>query len=396
MNRKRLIRTALTALFWILTGTGMVVLLVAANRPEQGHAVREVRISIKGDGAQFFIDKGDILQQLTASAHRPLQGQLLDGLDLARLEQTLEKGVWIREAELWIDSRDVLHVQVTEREPVARVFTTNGASFYIDSSGQHMPLLEKESARVLVVTNYPGNARFSHSDSLRAAEVKAIAVTLRADEFWKEQIAQLDITPAGTYEAIPVVGNHVIRLGDAQHLDAKLARLLLFYKQVLAKTGFDKYAVVDVQYAGQVVGVHRGPASEVDSLQLQRNIQDLLERSQRQMQEDSLAAMQLGLADDTARSHVQLPLDSIATQPEPEGPVAAPAIASPDTTRRAAAPHPVAAARATQHVSPAPPRAATHGAAGAQPRAVMPARPRPQHAAPRPRPTGPKRTPNEY
>ncbi|RYY90306.1 MAG: hypothetical protein EOO15_03075 [Chitinophagaceae bacterium] len=382
MNRKRIIRKVLTTLFWLFTGTGMVVLLVAANRPEQGHAVREVRISIKGDGEQFFIDKSDILQQLTQAARSPIQGRSLDVLQLDRLERSLEKGVWIREAELWIDSRDVLHVQVTEREPVARIFTTTGASFYIDSSGQRMPLLEKESARVLVVTNYPGAARFNHSDSLHAADVKAIAVKVRADEFWREQIAQIDITPSGNYEAIPVVGNHVIRLGDAQNLDTKLARLFLFYKKVLAKTGFDKYGVVDVQYAGQVVGVLRGPASEVDSLQLQRNIQDLLERSQRQMQQDSVAALQLGLAADTARSRQLLPIDSIATQPEPSAPIAPPAPVQRDTTRRAAS-----------VVRPQPVRPATNQAARPstqpRPRAVMPAQQRPRTRSNTPRP-------NEY
>ncbi|GAB4094470.1 cell division protein FtsQ/DivIB [Flaviaesturariibacter terrae] len=393
MNRKRLIRKVLTALFWLLTGTGMIVLLVAANRPEQGHVVREVRISIKGDGEQFFIDKSDILLQLTKSARSALVGRSLDRLNLARLEASLEKGVWIREAELWIDSRDVLHVQVTEREPVARVFTTAGASFYIDSSGQRMPLLEKESARVLVVTNYPGSAHFNRADSLRAADVKALAVRLTADPFWKEQIAQVDLTPSGLYEAIPVVGNHVIRLGDAQNLDAKLARLLLFYRKVLAKNGLDKYTVIDVQYAGQVLGVQRGPVSAVDSLQLQRNIQDLLDRSQRQMQEDSLAAVQVGLAADTARSHGSLPIDSIATQPEPATPAAEPAPVRRDTAQKRPgvttanpathrAVQPVRQPAARPQPTPLRVPAAT---GGGKPRAVMPARPKP-----------PKRTTNEY
>ncbi|RYY39664.1 MAG: hypothetical protein EOO08_10210 [Chitinophagaceae bacterium] len=386
MNRKRIIRKVLTALFWLLTGTGMVVLLVAANRPEQGHAVREVRILIKGDGEQFFIDKSDILQQLTKAARSPLQGRSLDGLQLDRLERVLEKGVWIREAELWIDSRDVLHVQVTEREPVARIFTTTGASFYIDSSGQHMPLLEKESARVLVVTNYPGSARFNHNDSVHAADIKNIAVRVRADEFWREQIAQVDITPGGSYEAIPVVGNHIIRLGDAQNLDTKLARLLLFYKKVLAKAGFDKYGVVDVQFAGQVVGVLRGAVSQVDSIQLQRNIQELLERSQRQMQQDSLAAVQQTLAADTARSRQLLPIDSIATQPEPQAPAATtPALTTPrDTTQRAAT-----VGRTPQPArSATPPRATQPSVQRRTPRAVMPRQQRPGTSHP------PK--PNEY
>jgi cell division protein FtsQ len=336
MNRTRIIRKLLTALFWLFAGSGMVTLLVAANRRDAGHVVREVQITILGDGEHFFIDKSDILLQITVAAKTALVGRSLDGLNLARLERSLERGVWIRDAELWIDSRDVLHVKVTEREPVARIFTTAGASFYIDSSGQRMPLLEKESARVLVVSNYPGAVHFNHQDSARAADVKAIANRIWADEFWKEQIAQIDITPSGSFEAVPVVGNHLIRLGDAAHLDAKLARLMTFYKKVLARTGFDRYAVVDVQYDGQVVGVQRGTVSTVDSLQLQKNIEDLLARSQAQLLHDSLNAVeQLSASADTQRVRRILPLDSIANVAEPFGPVAAPAERpKPDTARR--------------------------------------------------------------
>ncbi|TCJ14520.1 hypothetical protein EPD60_11080 [Flaviaesturariibacter flavus] len=397
MNKKRIIRKVLTACFWILSGAGLVTLLVAANRRDAGHVVREVRINIHGDGEQFFIDKSDILLQLTVAAKTALVGRPLDGIDLARLERALERGVWIRDAELWIDSRDVLHVQVTEREPVARIFTTAGASFYIDSSGQRMPLLEKESARVLVVSNYPGSAHFNHQDSLHAADVKLFANRIAGDAFWKEQIAQLDITPSGVYEAVPVVGNHVIRFGDAEDLDAKLARLFTFYKKVLAKTGFDRYAVVDVQYDGQVVGVRRGPVSAIDSLQLQRNIADLLARSQAQLLHDSLMAVeQLSASADTQHVRRSLPLDSIANVIEPLMPSAAPVtLPKPDTARRAA--RSAIAAPVVRTPAPAKPRV-TAMVPKPKPKAVAP-KPKPQQAQPappKPKPKPKRATRNEY
>ena len=75
-------------------------------------------------------------------------------MNLARLEKALEKHAWIRDAELYFDSSDVLHVSVTERQPIARVFTTAGTSFYIDSAGTSMPLLQTYSARVPVLQFY--------------------------------------------------------------------------------------------------------------------------------------------------------------------------------------------------------------------------------------------------
>jgi cell division protein FtsQ len=69
------------------------------------------------------------------------------------------------------------------------------------------------------------------------------------------QVSQIDIQPDRTFDMIPVVGNHIIEFGDGTDYDKKFKRLLLFYQQVLSKTGMDVYQKVNVQYARQVIGV---------------------------------------------------------------------------------------------------------------------------------------------
>ena len=73
-----------------------------------------------------------------------------------------------------------------------------------------------------------------------------------------EQTAQINITQQRTYEITPVIGDQIIRIGDADSLDEKFTKLLAFYKQVLSKVGFERYSVIDVQYDGQVVAVRKG------------------------------------------------------------------------------------------------------------------------------------------
>jgi cell division protein FtsQ len=195
------------------------------------------------------------------------------------LEKNLEKDEWIKNAELYFDREDVLHVSVEEREPIARIFTTGGSSFYMDSSGHQMPLLDKISVRLPVITGYTNAKKLSAKDSTFLNDVKQVAKFVYADPFWNAQIGQIDITADKKFELIPVIGDHIIRIGDAENLQEKLSRLFLFYKKVMSKTGFNKYSVVDVQYNGQVIGVNKGPVSKVDSIQLQKNIKELLERS---------------------------------------------------------------------------------------------------------------------
>ncbi len=90
----------------------------------------------------------------------------------------LEHNTWINEAELYFDNKDVLHVTVTEKEPVARIFTATGNSFYIDSIGRKMPLSDKLSARVPVFTGFPEKKVLSAADSVLLNEVRATPILL--------------------------------------------------------------------------------------------------------------------------------------------------------------------------------------------------------------------------
>jgi len=320
VSRKRIIRKLLVLGAWIAVISGVTTLLVAANRKSAGHACREVVIGIKGSGEKFYIEKGDILKTLEATAGGTLMHRSLAAIDLSKLEQKLEGDQWIRDAELYFDREGVLHVFVEEREPVARVFTTAGQSFYIDSSGHRMPLLEKVSARVPVFTGFTAARKLRAKDSALLASVKTLASIIYHHPFWQAQTGQVDILPDGKFEIIPVIGDHIVKLGAAEHLEDKLERVLLFYKQVMQKTGFHKYAAVDVQFARQVIGVHKGTVSAVDSIQLQKNIKELLEKSTIQhVSNDMLPDAR------TAPAPVVLPLKdsvkgSVKTLPAPSNP----------------------------------------------------------------------------
>jgi cell division protein FtsQ len=183
----------------------------------------------------------------------------LDEINLRKTEEQLKSNPWIKDAELFFDNHQILHVKISEREPVARVFTKSGESFYIDSSGLRLPVTENATARVIVFTSFPSDKKvLSKPDSLVLNDVKTITQYINADSFLNAQTAQINITSQRTYEITPVVGDQVIRIGDAENLDEKFTKLLAFYRQVFSKVGFERYSVIDVQYEGQVVAVRRG------------------------------------------------------------------------------------------------------------------------------------------
>ncbi|HYH13774.1 MAG TPA: hypothetical protein VD794_01050, partial [Flavisolibacter sp.] len=261
MEKKRVIRKIVMLVAWLLVCCGMITLLAAANSEKEKHTCKEVVISVKGSGEKYFIEKGDILSRLKESVSGSLVGKAISHINLSELEKALMQNAWIREAQLYFDSRDVLHVIVMEREPIARVFTTQGGSFYLDSAGTRMPLLNKVSIRLPVITNFTSAKRWAAKDSALVKDLATLLAFINENDFWKAQIAQIDIRANNEIELIPAVGNHVIKLGNVENVENKFHNLFLFYQQVMGKAGFDVYKVVDIQYAGQVIGVKTNPTA---------------------------------------------------------------------------------------------------------------------------------------
>lgn len=255
----------------------MVSLLLAAISNKNKEHCKGYQVVIKGAQNNLFIDQTDVEQLLMNSTESKIKGKLVTSFNLHELELVLKGNEWIEEAELYFDNRDVLHVTVIEKEPVARIFTTKGNSFYIDSAGLIMPLSEKVSARVPVFTGFPGKKELSSKDSLLLNDVRVTANFIMKDSFWMSQVAQIDIVNEENFEMIPVIGNHLVKLGNGENIAKKFNRLLVFYKQVLSKTGFDKYKVIDVQYKGQVLASNNSGISKVDSVMLRKNVEKLLQ-----------------------------------------------------------------------------------------------------------------------
>ncbi|HYM92880.1 MAG TPA: hypothetical protein VET23_01990 [Chitinophagaceae bacterium] len=280
MDTKKTIRKILFAAIWLVMGGGMVTLLVAAIGKKNKELCSDYAITVKTKQNNFFVDEKDVLTMLKTATKGNIRGQSMSAFNLHKLEAFLEDNVWIKDAQIYFDNKDVLHVTVTEREPIARIFTVSNRSFYIDNTLKQLPLSGKVSLQVPLFTGFPDKMN-SSNDSILLDKTRTIGEFISNDPFWSAQVAQVNITGNKNFEMIPVVGNHVVKLGNGDDIGKKFHRLFVFYKEVLAKTGLDKYASIDVQYDGQVVAVKGKTMTRVDSLQLRKNVEKLLLEAQK-------------------------------------------------------------------------------------------------------------------
>lgn len=275
----------------VVLGGALLVLLLAAISKKNHTACKGVEVNISGIGNYYFLGRKDVMNIVAMANESNLQGKPLASFDLSKMEALLEKNVWIKDAELFFDNNSILRINVEEREPIARIFATDGNSFYIDSSGKHLPLNERMVAKLPVFTNFPADKTILHGvDSVLLQQIRKISLYILKDSFWNAQLAQIDITPARELEIIPVVGNHVILFGNGDDYKQKFHRLMLFYQQVATKVGMDKYSAVNVQYDHQVTATRKIAAGKIDSLQVLKNIQKMIEASH-QLQNDTVSTL---------------------------------------------------------------------------------------------------------
>jgi cell division protein FtsQ len=282
-NKKTIVKWIFNML-WMCIGAATIVLLVAAMRIKDARNCKQIEVNIAVPGENYFVDKKDILAIISSlSGGNPLS-KPVGSFKLEQMEAALTKNVWIKGAQLFFDNNEVLHVNITERTPVVRVFATGGVTFYLDSSATKLPLSEKFSARLPVFTGFPSDKIIlSAADSVLLKAVKNLGMAIAKDSFCMAMIEQVDIKPNGNFEMILKIGNSIVLFGDAANAAAKLEKLKLFYRQVVAKAGWNYYSSVDVQYEGQIVAARRGAADiTADSLRTVQLLQTLaIEAEQR-------------------------------------------------------------------------------------------------------------------
>jgi cell division protein FtsQ len=270
-SKKFSVKKLLLTVLWTVISTATIVLLVAAARNKNGKRCRDVVINIKGVDGTEYVSKKQILNTISGGRPDLMQGAPIKTFDLQQLEELLERNLWIRNAELFFDNNDVLHADITEREPVARVFRVNGESFYIDDMGEQLPITNDQVARVPVFTSFPTETTAAKKkDSLLQEQVKEMGNFILKNDFWMAQVEQVNISNY-EFELVPKLGNHLIQFGNTEKMEQKFNRLLLFYKSIMNKTGWNYYSALDVRYNKQLVAVRRDSVSLFKSFVVEQN-----------------------------------------------------------------------------------------------------------------------------
>ncbi len=257
-----MIQKIATYTFWILFLMGTLGLLGFVGKQSAEDVCLGFDVNIAHRNDNRFIDEQDVAK-LLANLGYEVRGQRLRDIDLGQIEARLEQNPSVSNAEVYATIDCELKIEIAERMPIARIINSGGSGFYLDRTGNLMPLSSKYTARVMVVNGHVEIPYAAIQSGIESEYVLAkkqwlddlyqLVSTIHGDPFWKAQIAQLYIDERQEIVLIPKVGNHRILFGDAKDIEPKLDKLMTLYKKGFSKTGWNDYKTINLKFQNQVV-----------------------------------------------------------------------------------------------------------------------------------------------
>ena len=186
-------------------------------------------------------------------------GRRLDDISPRNIESILNHSPFVSTAQCHKTIDGHVVITVTQRSPLVRIKSERGDDYYLDENGGIMPNSKYVSDLIIVTGEV--------SRTFARRYISILARVIMADDFWRNNIVQINVQHDLGIEIVPRVGDHIVFLGylplSAKQSERdeevtvfvreKLKRLRNFYRYGLSVAGWNKYQRIDIQYDNQII-----------------------------------------------------------------------------------------------------------------------------------------------
>lgn len=237
----------------------LVLAMTSFNKPDEtAKLCTKVSINIADENTNGFLSAKEIKRILEKNKLYPLEKHM-QNINPRDIEDVLKTSSFVNTVQCYKTQNGHVCIQITQRLPVVRIMNVKGENYYLDDEGGIMPN-SKYTSDLIIATGYVNQA-YAKSHLAPLTEV------LMANEFWKNQIVQINILPDLGVELVPRVGEHIIFVGYlpqskddnkrkeliTEYITKKLERLEKFYHYGLNTAGWNKYHYISLEFDNQII-----------------------------------------------------------------------------------------------------------------------------------------------
>lgn len=243
---KKALRISLYGIFILtfMAGMGVLLHIVAENR--HSIACSGIKIDITGSGA--FVTEESLHKDIDGF-YGIYVGQRIEEVRTAEIEKMINLKPAVQNSEVWITDDGVLHVQVSERDPILR-FDFKGKSTFVDRTGTLFPPQGSkcDSLQVLAISCDPARG----VDAKWLEDLLTIAEKVARSKSWSERINGYIVENNGDLVLLASSGERLI-YGDFSRMEAKFDAMERYFTQIAPRHTDSPYKSVNVKYKGQII-----------------------------------------------------------------------------------------------------------------------------------------------
>ena len=248
----RRLKTILFIVFALGTGAGLISFASLENNDK---VCTEVIVSIENQHENHFIDELDVLKLVNDNGALAVIGESYTRINMRMIETRVNNEPFIRNAQLFRDHKGNLLVNVEQRRPIARIIRADGPDAYIADDGVILPVSEKFTSRVMLVSGV-GMKALSESQIVtddENSQLFKLINYINNDEFLRAQIAQIHFQANNEIILYPQITKQTIEFGGYDNMELKFKKLMIFYRQILPRKGWNVYKKVNLKYKDQII-----------------------------------------------------------------------------------------------------------------------------------------------
>jgi cell division protein FtsQ len=234
--------------FWI-TIVFLVIVIIEATINYR--SVAGIHINLSNQQDNYFLDTLEIKRLLTDNGKDKVQGSIFRQVSIRTLENRVKSNLFVNKCQIARNLNGDIFVEVDLSKPIARFVREEKPDFYTDSTGKIMPVVEKFTARTLLITreknkNLPDFAK-------KDKNLLKLLNYIHQNAFLKAQITQIDIDKKGNLMLYMQVGNQVFEFGRCVDVVEKLKKIKIFYQEILPLKGWMAYKKVNIKFKNQII-----------------------------------------------------------------------------------------------------------------------------------------------
>lgn len=221
----------------------LYVFVMISGRPSQ-ETCQSIDVIMADSAQSGFITPEVATKMLEQSKVNPI-GKNMAEISSQDVESVLVRSSFINNVVCYKSPGGRLGIIIEQRLPIMRVMSANGDDYYIDSEGNTMNN-SGYSADLVIATGHI-------TKSFASKQLVNLGMFLRYNDFWNNQIEQINVEKDGSIDLVSRVGGQIIHLGNARHLEQKFSNMMALYEKVIPTVGWNKYSRFNVEHLNQVI-----------------------------------------------------------------------------------------------------------------------------------------------